>query len=106
MLSTLAIMIVFVTVVTLLARRGLPTGQPRSPIEPMRVRRTLAPGGDAPERPGRRVAAQEDDAVEAVAPPRSREATLEALMEEFAAGRISIEEYEQSLDRLYRKGSA
>jgi len=78
-------LIVFIALVRLMARRGLPRGVPRSPIEPGKPQAAL-PGGVPP--------------TPAI---RDGKATVDTLMEDFAEGRISVEEYERRLDQLYSR---
>lgn len=85
MIWLLFMLILFFVIVRGVTKRGLPSGRLRSPIEP------------APKRP-------ELPATETAKPAiRDGKATVETLMDDFAEGRISVEEYEQRLDTIYKK---
>lgn len=79
----IAVLLVFPTI----RRRRLAGTRLRSPIEP---------GGEKPTLPAASPADQ--PAI------RDGKATVETLMDDFAEGRISVEEYERQLDQLYKKG--
>ena len=78
------ILIAILLFVPAMKRRELQAGRPRSPIEPGGPRPSLP--REAPAQPGL----------------RDGKATVDSLTDDFAEGRISVEEYERRLDRLYR----
>ena len=85
MIWTIVVLVIFFFIVRTMARQGLPRGRPNTPIEPAQPRPTLP------------------DAAERAPALRDGKATLETLMEDFAEGRISVEEYERRVDHLYKK---
>ena len=87
MISLLIMVIVFLAIARVLSKRGLTAGRLRSPIEPGPAKPTLPAAAPEPQ-----------PAL------RDGKATVDTLMDDFAEGRISVEEYERRLDKLYKKG--
>ena len=86
MIWTIVMLIVFFFLIRMLARRGIGPARPRTPIEPAKAEPALPPAEAKPPAVG------------------DGKATVDSLMEDFAAGKISVEEYERLLDQHYKEG--
>ena len=89
MIWPIVVLVMFFFVFRTIRNKALPPMRPHSPIESAGKRSSL-PKSDAEAKPA----------------IRDGKATVDTLMEDFAEGRISVEEYERLLDQLYKGGAA
>ena len=85
MITLIIIVIALLLFVPAMRQRRLQAGRPRSPIEP---------GGQRPSLP------REEPAQPALGDGKT---AIDQLMDDYAEGRISVNEYERRLDQIYRE---